>query len=103
MTGLRTKCSEGPDGKPFSKFTRGLGRYTTADQLTVGVKSSPPEGWKYEDRIIQTDGTQVVTEDIMITPEGTLRGKIVKGFNPNDPMISTRIEPLVKSEELDDL
>jgi len=69
--------------------------------LTVGVKSSPPEGWKYEDRIIQTDGTRVVTENIMITPEGTLRGKIVKGFNLND--LNARRAPSKKRRGLDDL
>lgn len=67
--------------------------------LTVGVKSSPPEGWEYENRIIETDGIRVVTEDVMRTPDGSLRGKVVRGFNPKDPTISTRIEPLVKSEE----
>jgi len=67
--------------------------------LTVGVKASPPAGWEYKNRIIEEDGTRVVTEDVMRTPDGTLRGKEVRGFNPKDPTISTRIEPLVKDKE----
>jgi hypothetical protein len=67
--------------------------------LTLGVRASLPEGWHYGRKVAEVSGTKVVTEDIMRTPEGTLRGKEVRGFNPKDPTISTRIEPLVKSRE----
>lgn len=67
--------------------------------LALGVKSSPSEGWDWRRKVIETSGTRVVTEDIMQTPEGTLKGKEVKGFNAIDPTISTRTEPLVKGKE----
>lgn len=78
---------------------QGIGSIYYCGPLMIGIKSSPPEGWGYHKRMIETGGTRVVTEDIMRTPDGTLRGKEVRGFNPRDPTISTRIEPLVKSEE----
>lgn len=67
--------------------------------LGVGVRVTLPEGWEYGGKDISTDGTRTVTEDFIRTPEGTIKGKTVRGFNPNDPTISTRIEPLVKSKE----
>jgi len=67
--------------------------------LGVGVVSHLPEGYEYRQEVVETDGVRHVIEDTLVTPEGTIRGKVVRGFNPRDPTISTRIEPLVKKRE----
>jgi len=85
--------------EPAFELHQKIGSIHFRGPLGVGVNASLPEGWEYGGEVMREGGTRVVTGDFIRTPEGTIRGKTVRGFNPKDPTISTRIEPLVKSRE----
>jgi len=83
--------------KPVFELHQMIGTTHFRGPLGVGVIAPLPEGWERGGEVIREGGTRMVTGDFIRTPEGTIRGKTVRGFNPKDPTISTRIEPLVKS------
>jgi len=85
--------------EPVFELHQRIGSIHFRGPLGVGARAILPEGWEHGYRTIGTEGTKILTEDSIRTPEGTIRGKNVKGFNPNDPTISTRIEPIVKGKD----
>ncbi len=68
--------------------------------IGVSTKSSLPEGYGEEMREIERspDG-RTVTEWIIRTPKRTMRGKVVRGMIPHDPLVGKTVEYPVKSPE----
>jgi hypothetical protein len=85
--------------EPVFELHQRIGSTHFRGPLGVDVRASQPDGYEYDYEIKESDGARVVTEETLRTPDGTLKGRTVKGFNPNDPTISTRLEPLIKGKE----
>jgi uroporphyrinogen-III decarboxylase len=68
--------------------------------LGVGLRSSMPDGYAEEIRELErsADG-RVLKEWVVRTPERTMRGEIVEGVIPDDPLVYRTVEYPVKSRE----
>jgi len=95
--------------KPVFELHQRIGSIHFRGPLGVGISETLPEDigvqavfhedLSYKDQVVEQQGSRVVSERIMTTPEGTLRGKWVRGFNPSDPTIGVCIDPLIKTPE----
>ena len=77
-----------------------LGSIHFRGPLSVGVLSSLPEGYGEEWREVERSPDERVTiEWVIRTPKRTMRGKIVRGMIPDDPLVSKTVEYPIKSVE----
>lgn len=77
-----------------------LGSIHFRGPLGVGLLSSLPEGYGMEWREVESDPSgRVTTEWAIRTPKRTLKGRIVRGMIPNDPLCSKTVEYPVKGVE----
>jgi len=82
--------------KPVFELHQSIGSIHFRGPLGVDVIAELPEEWSLQEKVIERKGPKEVSEHVMQTPEGLLRGKWVRGFNPSDPTIGVCIEPLIK-------
>lgn len=88
------------DWKAVFEVHQMLGSIHFRGPLSVGVRSSLPEGYGEEwHEVERSPDGRVMIEWLIRTPKRTLKGKIIKGMIPNDPLVSKTVEYPVKSVE----
>lgn len=66
--------------------------------ISVGVRSALPDGYGTQTReTSRSPDGRVVSEWVIRTPRRTLRGQIVSGMIPHDPLVAKTVEYPVKS------
>jgi len=88
------------DWKAVFEVHQMIGSVHHRGPIGVSVHSSLPDGCGSETREIERspDG-RIVSEWLIRTPKRTLRGKIVTGLIPHDPLVGKAVEYPVKSPE----
>jgi len=77
-----------------------LGSIHFRGPLGVSVRSSLPEGYSEEwHEVEKSPDGRVTIEWVIRTPKRTMKGKIVRGMIPDDPLVSKTVEYPIKGVE----
>jgi len=87
------------DWRAVFEVHRMIGSVHHRGPIGVGLRFEMPDGWQVQRELIEKAGARKVTRVSMHTPGGTLTSQEVSGFAPDDPIITTWREHLVKGPE----